>query len=121
MALADTIHTYSGYFGGLGFLEVMRPNTWLIYHIDMFINMFYSASLEPLHYPISVRAIDPVCPQAVLPMRVTLFPSGKLCVTNIPSINCKDTSFCSELNGEHAGASSMSLQFAVFEVSSNIF
>ena len=59
MALADTIHTYSGYFGGLGFLEVMRPNTWLIYHIDMFIDMFYSASL---HYPISVRAIDPVWP-----------------------------------------------------------
>ena len=53
----------------------------------------YSASF---HYPMSARAIDPVCPQAVLPMRVTLFPFGMLWVTNIPSINCNDTSFSSE-------------------------
>ena len=33
----------------------------------------YSTSLR---YPISIRAIDPVCPQAILPMRVTPFPSG---------------------------------------------
>ena len=60
----------------------------------------YSSSL---HYPMSTRAIDPVCFQASMPMMVTLFPSWKLCITNIPSINGNDTLFCSELNGEHAG------------------
>ena len=44
-----------------------------------------------IKYPMSIRAIDPVCPQAILLMRVTLFLSGVLCVTNIPSINCNDT------------------------------
>ena len=73
----------------------------------------YSASL---HYPISIMAIDPVCPQAILPMRVTLFPSGMLRVTNIPSINGNDTLFRSELNGERAGESFTSLRFAVFEI-----
>ena len=62
----------------------------------------YSASL---HNPMSIMAIDPVCPQAILPMRVTLFHSGMLRVTNISSINGNDTLFCSELNGEHAGES----------------
>ena len=60
----------------------------------------YSASL---HCPISIRAIDPVCPQAILPMGVTLFSSGMLCVTNIPSINRNDILFCLKLNGEHTG------------------
>ena len=69
-----------------------------------------------LHYPMSIMAIDPVCPQAILPMRVTLFPSGMLCVTNIPSINGNDTLFCSELNGEHAGESFRSLRLIVFEI-----
>ena len=73
----------------------------------------YSASL---HYPISIRAIDPVCAQVILAMSVTLFPSEILCVTNIPSINGNITPFCSELNGEHAGECSMSLRFIVFEI-----
>ena len=64
----------------------------------------------------SIRAIDPVCPEAILPIRVTLFPSGMLRVTNIPLMNCSDTLFCSELNGEHGGESFMSLQFIVFEI-----
>ena len=68
----------------------------------------YSACL---HYPISIRAIDPVCLQAVFPVRVTLLPSGMLCVTNIPSINCNDTLLCSELNGKHAGEGCLSLRF----------
>ena len=42
----------------------------------------YSASL---HYPMPVRAIDPVNPQAIFPMGVTLFPSGTLCAANISS------------------------------------
>ena len=27
----------------------------------------------------SIRAIDPICPQAILPMRVTLYPYETLC------------------------------------------
>ena len=44
----------------------------------------------------SNRAIDPVCPQAISPMKVTLFPSVMLCVTNnnIPLKNGHDTSYC---------------------------
>ena len=67
----------------------------------------YSASL---HYPMSIRAIDPGHPQAILPMRVTLFPSGMLCVTNIPSINGNDILFCSELKGKYAVQSFSSLR-----------
>ena len=33
-----------------------------------------------LYYPMSIMAVDPVCPQAILPMRVTLFSSGTLCM-----------------------------------------
>ena len=73
----------------------------------------YSASL---HYPMSIGAIDLVCPQAILPMRVTLYPSGTLCVTYIPSRNCNDTLYCWELNGEHAGENRMSLRSIVFEI-----
>ena len=88
---------------------------------------FYSASL---HYPMSVRAIDPVFPQAISPMRATLFPPGMLYVTNITSINCSDTLFSSELSGKdageklsgkHADESFMPLQFIVFEIASSIF
>ena len=71
----------------------------------------YSASL---HYSTSISAIDPVCPQAILPMRVTLFPSGMLCVTNISSINDNDTLFRSELSVEHDGEGFMSPVFVVF-------
>ena len=37
-----------------------------------------------------------------------------LCVTDIPSINGNDTLFCSELNGEHADESFMSLRVMFF-------
>ena len=67
-----------------------------------------------LHYPMSMMTIDPVCPQASLPMMVTLFPSGMLCVTNIPSIKGNDTSFCLELNGRHDSKRFMSLRLIVF-------
>ena len=73
----------------------------------------YGASL---HYPMSIGAIDPVCPQAFLPMRVTPYPSGPLCVAYILSRNCNDTLYCSELNGEHAGENRMSLRPIVFEI-----
>ena len=72
----------------------------------------YSASLD---YPMSIRAIGSVCSQAIFPMRRTLFPSGVLCVTNVPSIN-GDALFCLELNGEHASEGFMSLRFKVFEI-----
>ena len=69
----------------LEFLEILRPNRCVANFSHKHV---YSASL---HYPMSTRAIDPVRPQAILPMRVTLFPSGIPSVTNIPSINCNDT------------------------------
>ena len=53
-----------------------------------------------------------VCPQAILPIGVTLFTSGMLCVINIPS----RTLFCSKLNREHAGESFISLRCIVFEI-----
>ena len=73
----------------------------------------YSASL---HYPMPIRAIDPVCPQAILPMGVTLVPSKTLCATKIPSRDCNDKEDCSELNGERAGESFMSLRFIGFKI-----
>ena len=62
----------------------------------------------------SINATDPVCSQAILPLRVTLFPSEMLCVTNIPSMNGDDTLYCSELNGEHAGEDFKLLIIIVF-------
>ena len=73
----------------------------------------YGASL---HYPMSIRVIDPVCPRVILPMSVTLFPFGMQCVINIPSMNCNYTLRCSELNGKHAGESFMSPRFRAFEI-----
>ena len=73
----------------------------------------YSASLP---YLMSIMAIDSVCPQAILPMRMTLFPSGMLCVTNIPSINGNDTLHCSEWHGEHDGECFRSLRLIIFEI-----
>ena len=61
----------------------------------------------------STRAIGPVWPTAIWPMRVNLFPSGMLCVTNIPSIKDKNTLCCLELNGEYAGESFMLLNLKV--------
>ena len=76
------------------------------YAADVWHRRVFSAFL---HYSMSIRAIDSVCPQASLPVRVTLFLSGMLCVTNIPSINCNDTLFCSEYKREHAGESVMAI------------
>ena len=56
----------------------------------------YSASLSE---PMSIRAIDQVCPQAILPMSVTLFPFGMLCVTNISSISCNALHFVPNWTG----------------------
>ena len=69
----------------------------------------YSASL---YYPMSLKDFDPVCPQAILAMSVALFPSGTLCVTNIPSIICSNIVFCSELNGELAGESYVATMYS---------
>ena len=63
-----------------------------------------------------IRAVDPVCPQVIGTMRATLFSSGMLCVTNIPSINGNNTLFYSELSGKHTGESFMLLSFIVFKI-----
>ena len=73
----------------------------------------YSVSL---HYLMSIRATDSVCSQAISAMSVTQLNSGTLCVTNIPSINCKNTLFCSELNGEDDGEGFRWLRFIIFEI-----
>ena len=70
----------------------------------------YSASL---HYAMSILTFDPVYLQAILPMMVTLFPFGMLCVTDIPSINGNDTLFCSELSGGHDGECFRSLPLII--------
>ena len=64
---------------------------------------------------IHILPIDSVYLQAILPMRVTLFPSGMLCITNTPSINGNNALFCSELNREHAGERFRSLRLIAFE------
>ena len=61
-------------------------------------------------------AIDPVCPQVVFPVRVTLFPSVMLYVTNIVSKYRNNTPLCSELNEEHADESYLSLWLKVFGI-----
>ena len=63
----------------------------------------------------SISAIDPACPRAILAMSVML-PSEMLCVTNISSINCNNTLFSLELNGEHVGESYISLRLITFEI-----
>ena len=73
----------------------------------------YNASSQ---YRMSIGAIDSVCPQAILAMSVMLFTSWTLCVTNVPLINCTNTVFCLELNGEHDGEGFRSLLFIVFEI-----
>ena len=68
------------------------------------------------HYPMSIRAIGSVSPQAILTMSVTLFTSGTLCAINISLIICNNALYCSQLNGEHAGKGFRSLRFIVFEI-----
>ena len=70
---------------------------------------------DSLHYPMPIRVLAQFALRRFC-RGLTLFPSGMLCVTNIPSINCNDTYVCSELNGEHAGESCMSLRFIVVEI-----
>ena len=86
-------NTNSGWFGGLGLF--WGPETE---HVINFSNgHVHCASLR---YPISIRAIDSLCAQAILPMMVTLFLSGMLCVSNIPSRNCNDTLFLFRIERE---------------------
>ena len=96
MTLADPIHTYSGYFGAFCCCFFGVETEHVIFS-HRYVN---SASL---HCPMSFRPIDTVCSQAILPMKVTLFSSGILCVTDITSIKCKEYSFCSELNENTLG------------------
>ena len=70
-------------------------------------------SSASLYYPMSIRAIGSVCPEAILAMSVTLFTSGTLCATNIPLINCNNALSFSELNGEHASEGFRSLRLIV--------
>ena len=57
-----------------------------------------------------------VCRRAIFPVRVTLFPSRMLHITNIRSRYRIHTSLCSELNGEHVGEGFDSIWQIVFEI-----
>ena len=70
----------------------------------------------PWHYPTSISVIDPVCPQAILPMRVALFTSGMIHITNIWSRYRNNASLYSELNVEHVGEDFVSIPQIVFEI-----
>ena len=67
-----------------------------------------------LNYLISIKAIDLVCPQAILAMSVTLFPFGMSCVTKILSINRSYTLFCSKLCVKYVGESFMPVGVLIF-------
>ena len=69
---------------------------------------------DSLYYPISIRVIDPIYSQAILPASVTLFPSVLMDVTNTGSKTVTTLHFV-QLNGEYAGESFMSLRFIVIE------
>ena len=71
----------------------------------------YSASL---HYLMSIRAVDSVCPQAILVMIGRCSLPGQCASQNITSINCSSTLCCLELNWEHAGEGFRSLRFMFF-------
>ena len=47
----------------------------------------------------SIRVIDAVCPQTILPMSVTC-DAGTLCITNIPSRNPNNTQLYSTVLNE---------------------
>ena len=103
------MHTYSGELGGFWcFLRSWDRIRKPFFHKGMFI--------VSLHYPMWIRAIDPVCPQAILPMKATLLPFGMLCVTIIPAINCSNTLLCLELSGKDAGKRFMPLWFKLFDI-----
>ena len=67
-----------------------------IFHVDLF---FYVS----LPFQMSVRAFHSVCPRAISPVRVTLFPSGILYITNILSRHRPNMSLCSKMNVEPVG------------------
>ena len=76
-------------------------------------------SCRPVHratllLPMSIRAIDLVCRQSILTVRVTLFPYGMLYATNVQSRYLNNISFGSEVNAEHAGEIFASLLLAFF-------
>ena len=94
------------------FFYLFRP--WNRMRLQLFTNTRCFST--PLSCLTSIVAIDPVCPQVIFPIRVTLFPFGLPHVTNIglrfhrhPS-----PSFCSELNGVYADETEMSLLMIFF-------
>ena len=73
-----------------------------IFCMDMFIVPLYTIRCQSGHWP--------CLPSGDFADGVTLFPSGTLCATYISSIICNSTLCYSELTGEHAGKSYMSLR-----------
>ena len=63
--------TYIDQIYVMGFPDVLRPNMWLIFHIYLHIMHFG-------RFPMASRALVPIGPHAIFPVKVTLFPSGML-------------------------------------------
>ena len=80
----------------LEFLEIMGPNIMFFF----FKGMLYMTSWQ---FPMSIKAIDSVCPQAIFRVRLTLCPSWKQYITIILPRYRNKTPFYSESNGTWAG------------------
>ena len=93
----------------LGLIEVLRPNTRLIFHIQMFIVPFYTIRCQTA--PLNQLALE-----WFLEMIVTLFPSETLCATNIPSISYNNMLFLPGIERRAAGENCRPLRFIVFEI-----
>ena len=60
---------YSGQNGVLGFLEVLRPRMWLIFHIELLIWTLY-------HFRCQSGSLSQFALGVICPVRMTLYPSG---------------------------------------------
>ena len=83
------------------------------------VHLSHRPFIVPIVFLTSTRNNDPVCHRTIYLVRLTLFPSGMLNVTNILSRCLNDTPFCSELDGEHAGenfSSHYAGEMIVFEI-----
>ena len=85
------------------FFEVLRPNTWLIFHIHMFLVPLYNIRCQS-------------GPSGDFGDECDAVPYRNAMRHKYSSINCNSAPFCSEMNKKYAGERFMSLRFIVFEI-----
>ena len=78
--------------------------------VHFFTKTRFKASLL---FQMSIRVFRQACARAIFPVRVTLFPSGMLYITNILSIYQNNVSFCPESNVKHDGEGLVSKRLIV--------